>query len=384
MNVMPSYEQEEFRTGVRRLADAAPLEPGGFDAARYAAAWSRFAEAGVAGLCLAPVMGGFSGAAEDVALIAAELGRAPGATPRIETMVLAAVLLSSGAEPAIARLREKFAAGQSQPAVAWFEGGDPYGQDMPQVQATRTDDGFTLTGRKMAVIGATTADCLIVTAQLPARGLGLFVVDPAAARVDMRGYRLSDTTPVADIVFHDTPALTDRPIAEGEHARAILHKALDHALIAQCAATLGGMDRAINLSIEHLKTRQQFGRPLADFQALQHRVADMFIATNDARSILYAAIAASRGDAVPRAAAASRCKVKISTSARSVIGDALHLHGGIGITTEYPVGHLYRRAMVDSLLMGDADYHLARLEAGGVDWRMDEQPAGVVECLARA
>lgn len=377
MDLTLSYEQEEFRASTRRLADAAPLLQEGFDAAGYGAAWTLFAETGLAGLCLDPSLGGFSGQPEDIALIAAELGRAPGATPRIDSIVLAATLLAAGSHEASARARGQMAAGTLQPAVGWYEGGDAHGRDEPLTRARPSQGGFALNGRKLAVIGAETAGCLIISALLPAGDLALLMVDPTASGVEMHGYRLFDTTPVADIVFHDAPVGESGLIVQGEQARKVLAEALDHALVMQCAAALGGMDRAIELSIDYLKTRQQFGKPLADFQVLQHRVADMFIASNDARSSVYAAVAALREDASLRSRAASGCKVKVSATARSVIGDALHLHGGIGTTTEYPVGPLYRRAIVDSLLLGDADYHLTTLEVDVVGEGGDREQAAL-------
>ncbi|WP_340268294.1 acyl-CoA dehydrogenase family protein [Sphingobium mellinum] len=375
MDLTLSYEQEEFRATTRRLLDAAPVHAAGFDAAAYAAAWVMFAQAGVAGLCLKPQWGGFSGEPEDIALIAAELGRAPGAAPRIETMVMSAMLLSAGSSPLVEALRNRLAAGTLQPAVACHEGGDPFGRDQPCTQVRPAGEGYVLTGRKAAAIGAETADCLIVSAQLPSGELALLTIDPSEPGIDRFGYRLFDTTPVADLVFHDVPVAVGGLIAQGQAARVALDEAFDGALLAQCAAALGGIDRAIELSIFHLKTRQQFGQPLAGFQVLQHRVADMFIAANEARSSLYSALAATRASPAVRSAAASRCKVKIAAVAKSVVGDALHLHGGIGITTEYPVGHLYRRAMVDDLLLGGGTYHLALLEGAFADELLSDMRA---------
>lgn len=362
MDLAQSYEQEEFRSSVRRLMESFIADPSGFDSDSYAAAWAQLAEIGVAGLCVNTECGGLSGEMEDIALIAMELGRAPCSAPRLESAVMAARLLEAGTESRVSDLLERLVSGTLQPAVAFYEGADPYPTSKPGTVAVPSGDGFLITGRKAAVIGAATAHCLFVTALLPSGDLAVFAIDPNSENVEIRPYRLFDTTPVADVIFNETSIPAEALILEGERANAALAIASSDALITQCAAMVGGMEYAIHLALEHLKVRKQFGRSLSEFQSLQHRVADMFIAANEARSSLYAAIAASRGDLVTREKAAARCKIKSSSNARSVVGDALHLHGGIGVTTEYAVGPLYRRAMVDTLLMGDGDYHFARVD----------------------
>lgn len=362
MDLTRSYEQEEFCTSVRRLVESLPSDGSGFDPDSYADAWSRFAQIGIAGLCVDTTAGGYSGEIEDIALIAIELGRAPCSAPRLEPVVMAARLLATGRTERCGALLAELASGTMQPSVAFFEGAEPYPGLTPRTVGVPSGDDFVLTGRKAAVIGGATANCLVASVLLPTGDLALFAIDPSAENVEVRPYRLFDTTPVADVIFHDARVPAASLIASGEQACAALLLSADDGLVTQCAAMVGGMECAIDLALDYLKVRRQFGRPLAEFQALQHRVADMFIAVNEARSSLYAAIAASRADPATRARAAARCKIKVSGNAKSVVGDALHLHGGIGVTTEYRVGQIYRKAMVDALLMGDGEYHFARLD----------------------
>lgn len=359
MDFTLTSEQAQFRDSIARLVDAQTLSPTGATTDSYAAAWTAFAELGMTGLCVPEERGGISGAGEDIALIAIELGRAPSSTPRIEVAAAIGVLLSASDAPSADLLRERFVAGELQPALAIAEGSDTDPLEGIATVAHRVGDGYELTGRKVTVIGGATADQLLVVARLGDR-LGVFAVGPDAPGVARKPYRLTDTTPMADIVFTNTRVDAGSLLIDGPAARATIELALDTAIVAQCATAVGSIDHAIALTIDYLKTRRQFGKPLAEFQVLQHQVADLFILASDARSILYAAIAALSVPSVERRRLVSACKVKVSASAKEVTGRAVHLHGGIGFTTEYAVGHHFRRAMVDEKLLGDVSHHLDR------------------------
>ncbi|MET4898718.1 acyl-CoA dehydrogenase [Sphingomonadaceae bacterium jetA1] len=362
MHFTLSNEQAQIRDSVARMIEAVTELPrDGFSAESYARTWGVFAGLGIAGLCIEEANGGFSGAAEDIMLLACELGRAPMKTPRFETIVMAGRLLAGAASGSATGWRDGLIAGEAQIAVAFAEGDDPAGLSAPTLTAVPDGDGYRLLGEKVLVIGGGTADCLVVSAILPSGELALLMVEPSLPNVQRADYRLADTTPVADVDFRAVRVDSGALLARGDAAQTLLDDARAFAIMAQCAADVGGMAEAISLTIEHLKTRQQFGRTLAELQVLQHRVADMFIATNNARSSVYAATAALSGAPEARRSAASRCKIAIARASKAVIGEALHLHGGIGITTEYPVGHLYRRALVDDQLLGDVERHLAML-----------------------
>jgi alkylation response protein AidB-like acyl-CoA dehydrogenase len=356
-------EQTQFRDSIQRLVETRQLSPRGQTAADYAEAWHAFAALGLAGLCLPEAQGGFSGTGEDIALVAIELGRAPTIAPRIETAVIAAQLLCASVSPSLEALRRLFVEGEFQPAVAWGETSCSGSTEVQGVNATRAPEGWEISGRKIGIVGGETAGIVLVAAALPGGETGVFSVRTDHPAIQRCGYRLIDTTPVADMVFTSARLPADSLLLSGAAADNALSLALDTGIVALCAASLGGMSQAITLTIDHLKTRQQFGRALAEFQALQHQVADMFIAENDARSSLYAAVAALDAPAGVRQRAVSAAKVKVATTAKEITGQAVHLHGGIGFTTEYSVGHLFRRALVDEKLLGDVEFHLARFEA---------------------
>lgn len=353
-------EQEQFRDTLRRVVDSSEMAPDGATAEGYAESWRNFAALGVAGLCVSEVQGGFSGAPEDIALVAMELGRAPTATPRIENGAAAAMLLARARTALAVERLESFIAGDCCPAIAFTEGNGADGIEIVTTKAGATASGFELTGEKVAVVAAGTADLLLITAILPDGTLGLFAVDPSVAGIERFPYRLADTTPVADVRMTAATVPAAALMLRGSEALVALEEALDTATVALCAASVGGMERSVELTIEYLKTRKQFGHPLAEFQALQHQVADIFMLATNARSSLYAAIAALGGRARERRIAVSGCKITVSAAAKEVTGRALHLHGGIGFTTEYAVGHLFRRAMVDEQLFGNAEFHLDR------------------------
>jgi acyl-CoA dehydrogenase len=243
-------------------------------------------------------------------------------------------------------------------APALYEPGRRYALT-PTVRAAGVPDGYLLSGAKVLVPGGGRADRLLVTAMLDDGGIGLFAIDPAAPCTALSSYITIDGSPVADVDFREVPLAADGLVGRIDIDQ--IEQFLDEARLALCADALGGLERAIEMTSEYLATRTQFGTPLAHFQALQHTLVEMFIETDSMRSSLYQAIAAFHdGDDATRRRAVSSCWVKTFDAAKEVAGMAVHLHGGIGLTTEYQVGNYLRRMMVSERSFGDVEYHFGR------------------------
>jgi len=321
--------------------------------------WADLAEMGWLMLPVPEDAGGIGGSLEDMALIAEELGRGIALEPFVTGAVLPARLLAVGGGALRQSLLAKLASGEQRFSAALFESKHRYSLQKLDTAAKSDGGGYVLTGRKIIVPGG--ADWLIVAARLsddprPA----LLLVDVKSAGVTQRDYRTIDGVSVADFVFENVRLPSDALLAKPEDAAAALDRALDETIVLICADAVGCMDRAIELTAEYLRIRKQFGQTLASFQALQHGVANLFMEANDARSMVYRAIAACNDDTADRARAVSACKIKVLNAARLVTGQSIHFHGGIGMTCEYQVGDHLRRILVAEQAFGNAQYHFER------------------------
>ena len=227
---------------------------------------------------------------------------------------------------------------------------------MAAVKAAKSGSGWTLTGEKVVVVGAPAAAKLAVTALAPG-GPSLFLVEAKAAK--LKAYRTLDEMRAADVVLQGTPA--ELLGAEGK-ALPIVEAVVDFATALVCAEAVGAMKFSCDTTLEYLKTRKQFGVPIGTFQALQHRIVDLYIAQEQARSM--ACLACSKVDshegAADRARAVSAAKIKVADNARLISQEAVQLHGGMGMSEELKISHTFRRLTVIAGQYGDADHHLAR------------------------
>lgn len=355
MDFRPSPEQELLRDGARRyLAQAATIP--------QPQVWQKFAELGYLAMCVPEDCGGLAAPLQDITMLCEEMGRARSPVPFIgAALVPAAVLQRCDSTAQRSELLEALAAGTTQLAVAIFEAGRRYEREPRCIARRQSDGSYRLSGGKQLVVGGAQARQLIVSA---AEQQGdtvaqtcLLLLDLQQAGVECRRYEAVDGSELADFRFHDLrlPAAA-RLAGEGEVA-GILDAALEEAVICLCAEMLGAMDEAIRLSVDYLKIRKQFGRALAEFQALQHAMAEMYMDAQSARAMLYRALAAPP-DA--RQQAAAGCFIKTLRAARAVTAGAVHLHGGVGLSCEHSVGHFLRRVTVAERLFGDHEDHLHR------------------------
>ncbi|SCW38552.1 Acyl-CoA dehydrogenase [Sphingobium faniae] len=330
--------------------------------------WAALAELGLQGVAVPVELGGFSGTPEDIAVIAFELGREPVGTPRYENIVLAARLLGKGSGDAVAEMLGRLVTGDLRPAIAAYERPTCFDLAKSTTRISKADGGYVVNGDKLAVVDGDDANMLLVVGKMEEGGdLAVLAINPASVGVTISPHHLADFTPAANIRFENAFVSEAMLLVSGADASEQLQDCLDEALVILCASTVGSLERAIERTREYLAIREQFGQPLGQFQALQHEVADLFIETNDARSMVYRAMSALHEGREESRRAAAACKVKVMTAARAVTGQALHLHGGIGFTAEYPIGHHFRRAFVDEKLLGDNEYHLERFMAPSGD-----------------
>jgi alkylation response protein AidB-like acyl-CoA dehydrogenase len=368
MNFTRTQEQKALQESVRRFVERDysfehrnALLRGAQDRSREA--WAVFAELGWLGAGLSEEMGGYGGGAVENALILEELGRGLVLEPFLP--VLGAVQALSALAPVRQDLLDAIVAGESITVLAHAEAGARGADETVETAARRDGDGWRLTGAKHFVLGGTSADRLLVSARTAGDaddrdGISLFVVATDAPGVTRRDYRAVDGRRVADFSF-DTAVGAEALIGPEGGAIDAIERALDHLIVGACAEALGAMEAALWMTRDYLKTRKQFGVTLNTFQALQHRMADMLVETELARSMLYRALAAlAETDPIERRKGVSAAKAQIGEAGYFVGGHAIQLHGGIGVTEEYAVGHFFKRLTLVRSYGGSSDKHLAR------------------------
>ena len=315
---------------------------------------------GLLGLPFAEEHGGMGAGPVEVAIVAEEIGRVLAPEPFIEAVVLAGGLIDAvGTDAQKGELLEAIAGGTSLPTFAHAEIGTRWTPTASAVTATEAGDGWTLSGVKEPVPHGARADVLVVSAALPGGGTGLFLVQGDATGLSRTGYRNHDGTRSANVRFDGTPATQ---LGTGGDQTQAIERAQAVARIAYSHEAVGAMDTALRTTTEYLKTRKQFGVTLNKFQALNFRAADMYVSLELARSIaLWASVVQlSDGDVVT---AADRARLLTSRTGRHIGKDAIQLHGGIGVTAEYKVGHYTSRLTAIDHLLGDGDFAADRLAA---------------------
>jgi alkylation response protein AidB-like acyl-CoA dehydrogenase len=321
--------------------------------------WSRLAEMGLLGLPFAEEDGGMGAGPVEVAIVAEEIGRVLAPEPFIETVVLAGGLVAAvGTPEQKGEILGAISEGTTVAVFAHAEPGTRWSPTAQGVTATQSGDGWTLTGVKEPVPSGARADILVVSAVVEG-GTGLFLVHGAASGLTRTGYRTHDGTRAANIRFEGTPAVA---LGSGGDETAAIERALAEARIAYGHEAIGAMDTALRTTAEYLKTRKQFGVPLNKFQALTFRAADMYVSLELARSVaLWASMVQEAGGDV--VSAADRARLQVSRAGRHIGKEAIQLHGGIGVTAEYSVGHYTSRLTAIDHLLGDGDFAADRLAA---------------------
>ena len=313
--------------------------------------WNQLADTGILGLGFEPEESGQI----EIMVVLHEVGRRLAPEPVLHAALGPGALIAELGSAEQKQLLDEVAGGQRLLAFAHLEPG----QRTPSVEvgtkAVQQGDSWTLTGRKNPVLAGDCADTLLVSASLPNGGTGLFLVD--AASVARSPYRTFDGQRGAQIDLDSTAA---EPLGEGGDASGAIRDAVVRIQSALCAEALGAMEESLRLTTDYLKSRKQFGVTLNKFQALTQRAADMYVSLEMARSMtLYAAMSIADGNIDPLIA--SRAKLQIGRSGRHIAQESVQMHGGIGVTAEYPVSHYAARLTAIENTLGTSGEHLHNL-----------------------
>jgi alkylation response protein AidB-like acyl-CoA dehydrogenase len=372
MNFELSDDQQQLADSVRKMLAA----DYGFEARQAIvrsasgfseSAWATFAELGLTALALPEADGGFGGGALDLMATMEACGEALVAEPLLDHIAFGIRLLACAGSPAQkAALLPGMVDGTGRLAFAALEPGLRYDLAPELTSARAEGGGWVLDGSKCAVIGAPHAHTLLVSART-AGGTSLFLVDAQAAGVSLNPSRTVDGLRSADIRLEGVRLAADALLGAEGQALPLIEEAVDFATALLCADAIGAMQYANEATLEYTKTRRQFGTAIASFQVLQHRMVEMLITLEQARSmaILAAAKVDAATDAAGRSRAVSAAKIKIADAARLISQESVQLHGGMGMTEELKISHTFRRLTMAAQRFGDADHHLERHAALG-------------------
>ncbi|WP_063062145.1 acyl-CoA dehydrogenase family protein [Nocardia sienata] len=322
--------------------------------------WNQLAELGVLGLSFAEKDGGMEAGPVETMLVLEEIGRRLAPEPLLDAVLVPGGLISAvGTPDQRQRILPEVAAGSKLLAFAHGEPGTRWPDHAIATAATAEGEGYTLRGTKNPVPHGDCADKLVVSATLPDGGLGLFLVTADAAGVARTSYATVDGLRGAQIVFDGAPA---ELLGTGGDATSAVDEVLARAQAGLCAESIGAMEESLRLTTDYLKTRKQFGVTLSKFQTLTQRAANMYVSLELARSMSYY-LTASLVDGAADPVIASRARLQVSRSAKHIGQESVQMHGGIGVTSEYPVSHYVARLTAIERTLGSSLEHLRVLTA---------------------
>ncbi|HVZ07225.1 acyl-CoA dehydrogenase family protein [Rhodopila sp.] len=330
--------------------------------------WSKFAELGLLGLPFAEEYGGFGGGPQEVMLVMQAFGRVLVLEPYLPTVVLCGTAINAAGTAAQKQeLLTAIAEGSLKMAFAHGERQARYDLNDVVTTAKKNASGWVLDGSKTVVSHGEAADKIIVSARTSGDrhdedGITLFIVDAKATGLARRGYQSRDDSRAADIALSNVSVPADAVLGEVGKGFPIIKKVVEAGIAATAAETVGAMEAMNEMTLEYSKTRVQFGNPIGSYQVVQHRMADMFMTQEQGRSMaMLATIALENEDEAERTRDIAMAKVGIGQAGRYVSQSAVQMHGGIGMTEEYAVGHYFRRCLVIERLWGDPAYYLNKL-----------------------
>jgi alkylation response protein AidB-like acyl-CoA dehydrogenase len=333
-----------------------------------AEAWAQYAELGLLSLPFPEEFGGLGGNAVDTMLVMELVGRGLLLEPFVSTIVMCGGLIRDAAsEPLQRSLLPRIGAGEIKLALAGYEAAGRY--DLSHVAGTAARDsngGWRLSGQKTVVLDAPSADYFLVSARSGGgvrerQGISLFLVGRETPGLTLFPYPTQSGGRAADLRLADVGLGADALIGTAGDGLAIVERAVDRGIAALCAEAVGIITALNEATLSYLKTRKQFGVPIGKFQALQHRMADMFIAAEQARSMaVNAAVYVDSEDAAERRRAVSGAKAYIGQAGRLVGQQAVQLHGAMGVVDDVIVSHYFKRLTMIDMSLGNVDFHLAR------------------------
>lgn len=364
-------EQEMLRNTVTEFLAARYDLESSRAAARVGAGWQpeiwrKLAEeVGILGASLPESVGGIGGGPVETMIIAEALGGALVVEPYIDTVVVGGGLLQRAGGKRAEELLSGIAAGEVITAFAALEPQAGYDYGRVSTTARRDGDDWVLEGTKIVVTTAPIATNLLITAQLESGDIGLFVLDfdPAnlPAGLGVRTYRTIDERPAADLTLTGLRLPADALLLD--NAAAAVTATIDEAIAAVCAEAVGAMRKVLNDTVEYTKQRQQFGVPIASFQALQHRMVDMLLELEQAVAATYLVTLKLEAEPTERAKAVAAAKATIGRAARRLGQEGVQLHGAMGMTEELAIGHFFKRLTAIQNEYGSTDFHTARYAA---------------------
>jgi alkylation response protein AidB-like acyl-CoA dehydrogenase len=352
-------EQEQLRDAVRRWVDKgysferrrAAVRDGGFDRA----AWGEMAELGLCGLYVPEAHGGMGLGPVEGMVVMEELGRGNVLEPLAQAFISSAVIAGYADAATQSQWLPGIASGEAIVTLAYQERAARYRLDACVTQATQVAGGYVINGGKSLVPAGDMADAFLVSATFNGQ-TGLFLVERLSSQVNTRGYGTQDGSRAAEVQFSNAPAV----LVTDDGLRALEH-AVDIGIAAACAEGVGVMDMTLATTADYMNTRKQFGVAIASFQALRHRVADMKMQLELARSMSYYASLKLNAPQPERRAAMARAKYQLGNSMRFVGQQAVQLHGGMGVTDETIVSHYFKKLTQLELSFGDTLHHLGEV-----------------------
>jgi alkylation response protein AidB-like acyl-CoA dehydrogenase len=331
--------------------------------------WRTFAELGWLSIPFAEAHGGFGGGAVDIMVVMEQLGKGLVVEPYLATVLLFGGLLERAAS---AELQEAFipriVAGECQGAFAFLERQSRFELADVATTAKPAGNGYILNGEKVVVLNGTQAHYAVVSArtsgeQSDQHGISLFLVALDSPAVKRHSYRMMDGQLVANLVFTDAQVPAGQLLGELDKGYEQIETAALQANLALAAEALGIMEQLNAKTVEYTRTRKQFGVAIGSFQALQHRMVDTFMAYEQTKSLLYRAVCALTDEEEDAVAAVHALKVMVDKAGKHIYGEAIQLHGGMGITDELDIGHYAKRLMMIITTFGNGDYHQAKFNA---------------------
>jgi alkylation response protein AidB-like acyl-CoA dehydrogenase len=356
-----SDDQEQLRDAVRKWVDKgydferrrAIVKAGGFDRKAY----NELAELGLTGLYVSEADGGLGMGPVEGMVVMEELGRGIVLEPLAQTLIAGGVIGGYAGPDVKAPWLPKIASGEALVVLAHQERGARYQLDACKTTATQAGDGWTVSGDKSVVPAGDQADAFIVPAVASGK-IALFLVERSASGVSTQGHGTQDGGRAAEVSLKNAPArlISTDGLTALEHA-------VDIGIASVCAEAVGVMDKTLALTVEYMNTRKQFGVAIASFQALRHRVADMKMQLELARSMCFYACLKLNAPANERRRAMARAKVQLGNSMRFVGQQSVQLHGGIGVTDEYIGSHYFKKLTQLEMTFGDTLHHLGEVSA---------------------
>ena len=332
--------------------------------------WKQMAELGWLAVALPEEFGGIGGGATETMVIMEGFGRGLVLEPFFATVVLGANLIQqAGNDVQKEYLLPKLAEGNLKLCFAYAERQARFDLNDIETKAEKSGAGYTINGAKGVVFGAAAADKIIVAARTSGdtrdtNGITLFIVDSDATGVSRRDYVTNDALRASEIAFENVFVDASAVLGVADNGYSVIERVAEFAVAALCAEAVGCMDVLKEETNEYIKTREQFGQPIGKFQVLQHRMVDILINCEEARSMAYVATAMmDSDDAEERARSVAAAKAQIGKSARFVGQNSIQMHGGMGMTDEMKVGHYFKRLTMIDLTFGDQDYHTKRFAA---------------------